>query len=83
MSSQSKEKFREWVKKWGTGLCLRSQSVEEDTNLFFEQLKDGYDACFPPKKVKLKRIDVAKPWLNNDEMITRIKERNRLYVKIL
>ena len=47
MSSQNKERFREWVKKWGTDFCLRSHSVQEDANLFIEQLKDGYETCFP------------------------------------
>ena len=79
MGSKNKASFKEWVKNWGSNVSVNPTSIEEETSSFFQQLQDGYDVCFPPQKVKLKKIDLEKPWLNNNIILSKIKERNRLY----
>ena len=83
LGSKNKAKFREWVRNWGPSVSLNANTIEEDASVFFQHLKQGYDACFPPKQVRLKRIDIEKPWLHNEEMLSKLKERNRLHASTL
>ena len=58
---------------------FRTNSLKEDASAFIEQLQDGYNNCFPTKLVRIKDIDIRKPWLHNAEILSKIKERNRQY----
>ena len=51
----------------------------EDSIKFRDELMDGYNKCFPQKRKRIKRIDLKKPWLDDETLKGKIKERNRLY----
>ena len=51
----------------------------DDAVRFRNEFRDGYNECFPQKRVKIRKIDVRKPWLDDDTLKGKIKERNRLY----
>ena len=74
-----KERFREWVNDWGQRVNFGVDSIEEDVNQFRNELRDGYNNCFPLKRIKVRKLDIEKPWLNDATLLSKIKERNRLY----
>jgi hypothetical protein len=51
----------------------------EDVERFRNEFRDGYNECFPQKKVKIRKIDIRKPWLDDDSLKGKVKERNQLY----
>ena len=79
MGIRNKEMFKGWVKDWGENFVPGAVSVVEDSIRFRNEFRDGYNKCFPQKKVKIRKIDLRKPWLNDDTLKGKIKERNRLY----
>ena len=79
INGENKIKFRKWVYNWGKKFAPRSDSVAEDAATFRNEFRDGYNHCFPLKRVRLRRIDIRKPWLCDDIFLGKVKERNRLY----
>ena len=75
----NKERFRQWVNDWGSDLVIKSDSVAEDCVKFRNEFRDEYNTCFPLIKVRLRRADLTKPWLNDASLIGKIRERNRLF----
>ena len=51
----------------------------DDAIKFRNELRDGYNTCFPLKRVRVRKIDIRKPWLDDEALKSKIKERNRLY----
>ena len=79
MGIRNKERFRNWVKEWGENFTPAVDSVVEDAVRFRNEFRDGYNGCFPQKRVRIRKIDVRKPWLDDDTLKGKIKERNRLH----
>merc|ERR1711911_49855 len=79
MRVENFERFRQWVKNWGSNFASRVDSVVEDSIRFRNELRDGYNQCFPQKRVRVRNIDIRKPWLDDDILKGKIKEKNRLY----
>ena len=69
---EGKEKFRNWVKNWGKNFAPKAVSVAEDSVKFGKELGDGYDLCFPLKRVRIRKIDEKKPWLTKLTKLTNI-----------
>ena len=67
------------MKDWGKTVEIGANSVEEDAIRFRNELRDGYNVYFPQKMERVRKIDSRKPWLDNDALKGKIKERNRLY----
>ena len=53
--------------------------MAEDAIRFKNEFRDGYNRFFPQRKVRIRRIDLRKPWLDDDTLKDKIKERNGLY----
>ena len=53
--------------------------MADDATRFRNEFRDAYNRFFPQKKVKLNKLDYLKPWLNDDNLLSKIKQRNRLY----
>ena len=53
--------------------------MNEDAIRFKNEFRDGYNRFFPQRRVRIKKIDLRKPWLDDDTLKEKIKERNRLY----
>ena len=83
IGDQGKEKFRLWVKQWGDSFAPRADSVAMDAARFRNELRDEYNKCFPLKKVKVRKIDETKPWLNDRELLALMRKRDGLYVRNL
>ena len=83
IGSKGKEKFRAWIKHWGKSFVPRPDSIAEDAARFRNDMRDQYNVCFPQRKVKIRKIDEKKPWLNDPELIGLIKERDKLYARNL
>ena len=47
----------------------------EDAIRFRNEFRDGYNECFPQRKIRIKKIDIRKPWLDNDSLKGKIKEK--------
>jgi hypothetical protein len=54
-------RFRNWVKIWGKKYAPQADSKVEDVERFRNEFRDGYNECFPQKKVKIRLIDIRKP----------------------
>ena len=74
----NKKKFKECLSEWGNNFQANSASVVEDASRFRNELRDAYNICFPQKKIRIKNINLLKPWLNNDALISKIKYKNKL-----
>ena len=83
MKTRNKSKFREWVKNWAMDTTSDLSTAAEDPDKFLQQLNDGYDSCFPLKRVKIRKIDILKPWLNDDMLLSKIRQKNRLYAALI
>ena len=79
MGVRNKEKFRQWADNWGSNFVVGRDSVAEDSVRFRNEFRDEYNRCFPLIKVKVRRVDMEKPWLNDAILIGKIKERNRQF----
>ena len=53
--------------------------MAEDAIRFKNEFRDGYNRFFPQRRVRIKKIDLRKPWLDDDTLKEKIKERNGLY----
>ena len=73
MGIKNKERFRNWVQDWGRDFAPGVDSIVEDAIRFRNEFRDGYNKCFPQKRVKIRRIDIRKPWLNDDTLKGKIK----------
>ena len=78
MGTENLEKFRNWVKDWDKTVKIGVNTVVDDAIRFRNELRDGYNTCFPQRKVKIRKIDLRKPWLDDDLLKNKIKERNTL-----
>ena len=83
IGDKGKERFREWLGNWGESFAPRVESVAEDAAGFRNELRDEYNKCFPQKRVRVRRIDKTKPWLNDAELLGLIKRRDVLYARNL
>ena len=79
MKIRNKERFRIWLKEWSRTVTVGIDSVAEDAIRFKNEFRDGYNRFFPQRRVRIKKIDLRKPWLDDDTLKEKIKERNRLY----
>ena len=79
VNRENKERFKKWVYNWGRGFALGGESVAEDAARFRNEFRDGYNECFPQKRVRLRGIDIRKPWLCDEDFLGKVKEKNRLY----
>ena len=83
IGDRGKLRFREWLGEWGETVAPRVETVAEDAARFRNELRDGYNKCFPQKKVRIRRIDKTKPWLNDAELLGLMKRRDKLYARNL
>ena len=50
---RNKERFRNLVKEWGEKFAPGIDSIVEDSIRFRNEFRDGYNKCFPQKRVKI------------------------------
>ena len=74
-SQENKKKFRDWLSVWGETFDAQSNSIKEDCSRFRNEFRDAYNSFFPQKRVKVRKIDMLKPWLNNEILLSKVKVR--------